>query len=621
MFKIDQKLISSHLSFLIISIFWLVALFNPVFMKYDYGAGFPLVIVFGVLLIFLAIREFREKREKTILSGLFLFLFVACVGASFMYSQTKNLGFSELLAWGTMVPLYYLYAYKRNDWIDRFLKIILIGTVGAVVLGYFLYFFKAETRFIGPFFNTLYHAHVWPNAFALFLIMAWPISLLFFEKKAKWATSILIGVILSALLLTYSRGAWIVLGGQLVLLFLYFYKRINWKAALLILLTGVFAVGLFWQSNSLRAMSHDVIDVQERATFANSESLTSKQERVDFWVGAIELTAEKPMFGWGPYSFRYAYNPIQKTFLGNADHPHNLFLKISAEYGLVALFAFLAFLATILVTVIRRFPTLSKVKKDKVYILCVAVAGAFAHNLIDYNLNFYVNLLLLFLLLIFIRSLVVGRSVKLKKEYLALILSILIGALALFEGVLLVLSNTIDESYLEYSFFPRNYYLNEADESISERSFEESLEFSKEQVALNPLDAQGWYLQSAVYCDFSQELFNLEKCRTYSQKPLELNPMNDFVYYRDYFKTLSWHNFPKYDVNVFVSEAVPLLLDYFEYVDNNVHFTAYTSNVEAAAELIDAMLPYLPQEQAKFFETEKFEMLDAAELLRANKTF
>ncbi|NIA01828.1 MAG: hypothetical protein GWP15_00420 [Nitrospirae bacterium] len=621
MSKVNQKLITSHLSFLVLSVFWLVALFNPVFKKYDYGAGFPLVIVFGVLLIVLAVREFREKREKTILSGLFLFLFVACIAASFMYSQTKNFGFSEVLAWGSMVPLYYLYAYKKNDWIRNFLKIILIGAVGAVVVGYFLYFFKAETRFIGTFFNTLYHAHVWPNAFALFLIMAWPIFLLFFEKKGKWVTSILIGLILSALLLTFSRGAWIVLGGQLVLLFIYFFRRIKFKTVLLILLAGVFAIGLFWQANTLRSLNHDVIDVQERVSFGNSEGLTSKQERVDFWLGAIELTTEKPLFGWGPYSFRYAYNPIQKTFLGNADHPHNLFLKISAEYGLVALFAFLAFLVTILITVIKRFPDLSQKKKDSVYILCVAVAGAFAHNLIDYNLNFFANLLLLFLLIIFIRSLVVGRSVKLKRAFLALILALAVGLFSLYEGSLLVLSHVVDESYLEYSFFPRNYYLNEADGNISERDFEESLKYSEKQIELNPLDAQAWYLRSEVYCDFSQELFDLERCRKYSQKTLQLNPMNDFVYYRDYFKTLSWHNVPRYDIEVFIDDTVPLLLNYFEYVDNNVHFTAYTKNVEAASELIDALIPYLPYEQAQLFETENAEMLEVAEELRSNKTF
>ena len=606
----------AHFSFLVLSVFWLFALFNPLFKKYDYGAGFPLVVLFAVLIAVLAVVEFRKKRERVGLSSLFLLLFAVCVVASFVFSQTKNLGFSEVLAWGSMVPLYFLFARKKNEWTEKFLKVVLIGTIMAVVLGYFLYFFKAETRFIGPFFNTLYHAHVWPNAFALFLLMTWPVGLLFFEKKGKWATAVLIGFVLSALLLTYSRGALIVLGGQGVLLFIYFFRRIRLKTALLILLALGSAVFMFLETNYFRSASFDVIDVGERAAFENSESLTSATERMDFWTGAVELTFEKPLFGWGPFSFRQAYNPIQKTFLGSADHPHNIFLKISSEYGLIALFAFLAFLITVLVTVVKRFPKLAKQKRDAVYILGVSIAGAFAHNLIDYNFNFFVNLLLLFLLIIFVRSMVVGRSVKIRRAVLALILAVTLGLFSLYEGTLLVLSETVDESYLEYSFFPRNYYLNKGEEEILNGNLSASLEFSEKQSELNPLDSQGWYLQGVAYC-YEGDLF---VCGDFFDKVLELNPMNDFVYYHDYFEVVKLRG-DETEIDAFIERVVPILNTYFEYVDNNVHFTAYTVNVEMAAALIDSIIPYLPAGDVKYFEDEKEEMLKVAEELRKNKTF
>jgi len=608
--------ILAHFSFLVLSVFWLFALFNPLFKKYDYGAGFPLVVVFGVLLAILAVVEFRKKRERAGLDGLFLLLFAVCVVASFVFSQTKNLGFSEVLAWGSMIPLYYLFAYKKNEWTEKFLKIVLIGTIMAVILGYFLYFFRAETRFIGPFFNTLYHAHVWPNAFALFLLMTWPVGLLFFEKKGKWATAILIGFVLSALLLTYSRGALIVLGGQGVLLFAYFFKRIRLKTALLVLLVLGSAVFMFLETNYFRSASFDVIDVGKRAAFENSESLTSATERMDFWTGAVELSFEKPLFGWGPFSFRQAYNPIQKTFLGNADHPHNIFLKISSEYGLIALFAFLAFLTTVLVTIVKRFPKLAKKKKDAVYILGVSIAGAFAHNLIDYNFNFFVNLLLLFLLIIFVRSMIIGRSVKIRRAVLALILAVILGLFSLYEGTLLVLSKTVDESYLEYSFFPRSYYLNKGEEEILNGNLSASLEFSEKQAELNPLDPQSWYLQGVVHC-YEGDFF---VCGNLFDKVLELNPMNDFVYYHDYFEIVKL-NGDETEIDAFIGRVVPILDNYFEYVDNNVHFTAYTVNVEMAVALIDSIVPYLPAGDVKYLEDEKEEMLKIAEEHRKNKAF
>ena len=37
--------------------FWLIDLLNPVFKKYDYGAEFPLLIVFCVLLVVVGVEE------------------------------------------------------------------------------------------------------------------------------------------------------------------------------------------------------------------------------------------------------------------------------------------------------------------------------------------------------------------------------------------------------------------------------------------------------------------------------------------------------------------------------------------------------------------------------------
>ncbi len=610
-----------NISFIGLSAFWLFALFNPLFKKYDYGGGFPVLLVLGVLLVVVAFFEFKHKREGAFWEKLFLFLFIAALIASFVFSQTRNLGFSEVLAYSSILPLYYFFAHKKNCWSEKFLQIIVIGTVGAVVLGYVMYFFKSEPRFIGPFFNTLYHAHVWPNAFALFLLMSWPVLLLFFEKKGKWASAILVGFVLSGLLLTYSRGAMIVLGGQAALLFVYFLKRLDLKTVFLILLATIFACGLFFEANYFRSFSHDVVDLEERATFDNSEGLTSKQERIDFWRGAIELANEKPLFGWGPFSFRQAYNPIQKTFLGNADHPHNIFLKIAAENGLIALGAFLAFLITVFATVLRRFPKLAKKKKDAVFILGVAIAGGFAHNLIDYNLNFAANLLLLFILIIFVRSLVIGRKVKVKKAFIGAVFAVLIGLISLYEGGLLVLDQMVyDKSFLNNSFYPRNYYIYWTDYALAYDNFDGGLKLLDKQIKLNPLDAQAWYLKGAIHCDEDYEGHDLALCRQNFKKALELNPMNEFEYYRAYVRALI--EIGATDEILDISTEIHELLEmYFGYVKNNVHFTAYTSNVEAAAELTDLIFPYLPIDKTSDLLEKKERMLEIADRLRSEKEF
>ena len=70
-----------------------------------------------------------------------------------------------------------------------------------------------------------------------------------------------------------------------------------------------------------------------------------------------------------------------------------------------------------------------------------------------------------------------------------------------------------------------------------------------------------------------------------------------------------------------IEKAAELVEQYFGYVENNVHFTAYTPNVEAAAALIDELIPYLDYEKAVLFKVKKEKMLQTAERLRAEKDF
>jgi len=589
-------------------------------MKYDYGAGWPLVLLLSVGLGIIALLEFSRKRERVHFEKLFLLIFMGFYVASFIFSDTKNVGLSEVMAFLSAGLLYLLFAYQKIPWMEKFLKVVLFGTTIAAVTGLIMYTVQPETRMFGPFFNIFHHANEWPNAFALYLLITWPIFLLFTGKKNHYLIGALLGFVFSALILTYSRGAMIAFGGQLLLVFFYFARKIKRRQILATALSIAVAATLIIGANYVKAFNdYQIEDVAERIAFDNTESLTSKQERIDFWTGAIELTKEKPLLGWGPFSFRQAYNGIQKTFLGNADHPHNIFLKISAENGIFALFGFVAFLFTIGFTVISRFKTISKPDRQAVYLLSVGVLGAFAHSLIDYNFNFIVNLMLIFVFLAFIRSFFVTRDFKIRKCYLGLVLGILIALFALFEGILFALHYTNEErdpmrnSFmpLDHSYYQRGYYLATADESLNNENSDTAILQLDKHLALNNLDAQAYYLKGAVYAATGET----DRAKNNFLKALQLNPLNDWSYYRDYLRVLL--NSGDYaEAKAFIAETMPLVDRYVPfYVENNVHFTAYTDNVEAVAEFIDLAKPYIDSS----YLTKKTEILNAAEKLRSER--
>lgn len=599
-------------SFWTLNSFLVFSLFNPWFKKYDYGAGWPLVLLLGVFLLVIAVLEFRAAREKVLWEKIFLGIFGVSFLFSFIFSETRNLGFSELMAYLSVICAYLIFAYREIPWRDKFLQFIGVASVAAVFLGYIFYFTEPENRMFGTFFNLQYHANVWPNAFALFLLMSWPVLLLF---KNKWLRSLAIAFVLSGLLLTYSRGALIAFGGEVVLLGVYFFRRVDWKMAGLSLLTGVFAVSFFLGANFLRSLKYEVIDVQERVQFENNEGVTSKQERKDFWKGAVEMALEKPVFGYGPFSFRQVYNGKQTTMLANSDHPHNIFLKIAAENGLIALGGFLGFLAVLFVTVAKRFSKLKRDEKDLVFILGTAIAGAFAHNLIDYNFNFIANLLLLFLFMAFVRSIVIGKT-KVKKDYANVILAIFVALVSLYEGTLLFMDQLVyGKSFLENSFFPRNYYLSQTEEAIAYNDYDGAVNSASIQIALNSYDSEAYYLRGLAHCRSAK----VDICRIDFLKAIELNPLNNFSYYREYIATIR----ENYDQNdkIIVAQAIRMLKDYFHLVEKNVHFTAYTPNVESAADLGYLLIPYLDSIDARFIFEEVEKMKKTAERLRSAKSF
>ena len=615
-----------NFSFYVLIFILLATLFNPVFNKYDYGAGFPMVLLFGVLLLPMAIYELKKKREKNVYELAFLGIFCIFVVVSFVFSQVRNFGFSEVLAYLSAVLLYLIYSNMKIGFIEKFLKIVMWFSVFAVFLGYVFYFARAEVRMFGPFFNILDNSNVWPNAFALFLLLVWPLIAVV-NKKIDLKFAMLCGFVLSGLLLTFSRGALIAFAGQLIILFIYYFKRIEAKKTAYCLLAGVVAVGLFYGANYVRSFKNEVIDVEKRLEFKTIDSPTSVTERADFWKGSLELIKEKPLVGWGPFSFRSAYNPIQKTLLANADHPHNIFLKIGVENGLIALFGFIGFLATLFIFFIHRVfgkdkLKMSIAKKDVLFVLFVSVLGGFAHNLIDYNLNFLQNLILLFLFMAFIRSMLIKKDSITSGFYKFFVIcfAVIVCGISLYEGGILAIHKLYNPSVLEYSLFPRNYFLTSGDEALQKKDFKGAMISLDKEISLNPLDAQAYYLKGVLYCNKKNPDANLASCKENFRQAIKMNPMNDFVYYRDFIKTLEPATISNRDENI-VHRAGELIMMYFDMVDKNVHFTAYTRNVEAAAETVDWLLLYLRPPYDNVFKTLRDGMVKTAKKLREEKKY
>jgi len=225
-----------------------------------------------------------------------------------------------------------------------------------------------------------------------------------------------------------------------------------------------------------------------------------------------------------------------------------------------------------------------------------------------------------FLFLTFMRSISVKRIYKVRASYIGIVLAILLTVFAIFEGTLLFLNQTgIYKEALTLSLYPRNYYISVADDVIvNDGDKHGAIVALDKQMALNSLDDRAYYLRYALLC--SGESYDIDICKNNLSMAISLNPLNDIGYYTDYLKLVARTNLSKQDISI-IDSSVNIVWRYFALVETNVHFTAYTTNVEAAYLFVDYLKPFLSKEDFTNFDIKRKKMLEHAFSLRKAKEF
>jgi O-antigen ligase len=346
--------------------------------------------------------------------GILLF-FVTWSALSFLTSATRTYGLDEIVRDASCVLLF-LWIVRRagnprtSALFDGFLWTVAVAGAVAVLFGLAVYVFQPVNRFVGSFLDWRFHTDYWPNAWAQFALLAWPLAALLAGRAAtafnRWACAGAAGLLVGSLFLSYSRGGFLAFAGQVALLTAFWgYLALRdvrvtkaasqgWKPAVATAVAALaVAFALFGTANALRSQRYDVQSVGDKVAFRAAEGTSSIDERAQFFGQALELSLERPLLGYGPYSFRFAQPHLMQDVFATSDHPHNVFLKYAAERGWPTVIAFLAFLAYVIGLSLRHLfldrKTDWSIGNDASTIaLLVAVLGVLAHNLIDYNLQF-----------------------------------------------------------------------------------------------------------------------------------------------------------------------------------------------------------------------------------------
>ncbi len=191
-----------------------------------------------------------------------------------------------------------------------------------------------------------------------------------FNKETLGSIKILLfGLFLfftTALILSYTRAAWLsVIGAACVYLVLKF-KIKWWILGIVSLFIGVFIIGMWTSINTaLEGNKQDSsTNLQEHvSSMSNVSSDASNLERFNRWNSAIEMFKKRPVFGWGPGVYAFEYAPFQRsadrtiisTNSGDGGNAHSEYLGPLAESGILGSLSMLMIVLTTLYTAIRLY--------------------------------------------------------------------------------------------------------------------------------------------------------------------------------------------------------------------------------------------------------------------------
>ena len=296
----------------------------------------------------LAAQSLKISFQHPVGKVILLFFLWLIIGT--LYADTDlDVKIATILSWQKLFFVFILLGvFYQEQWQRRFVYSYVIFMVVAAIIAIPLWLFDLNVRpgSTGPgIFMTNWSsqsiAFVAALVCCLFLIKNSMLSVL--QKRYIWTAIILF--IFNILFISSSRSGYLALLAAVFFVGVYFYGYKKLPQILTALLAILLIVGF----SSTRLQERLKLAVNEQHSYQSSSNETSIGLRMVFYKNTLELIKEKPIFGYGTSSFEktysaYAASKFQDWHGIKTGDPHNQYLFVLLENGLIGLILFLAYI-------------------------------------------------------------------------------------------------------------------------------------------------------------------------------------------------------------------------------------------------------------------------------------
>jgi len=216
-------------------------------------------------------------------------------------------------------------------------------------------------------------SHYMTQAGLLILFGSIALGYIFFGRGRNpllWAGSLVLAFY--ALILTLTRSGWIGLGVALVVIVLL------WKPKTIVLLPVLAALLFFVAPRTVRDRAFSIFSLKD----------PSNQYRIEYAKAGAKIIADFPLLGTGPNTVSMVFqNPkygLSEMAKRNV-HLHSNIMQIAAERGIITLLAWLAFLATAFLSLLKLARPRGAPHRPLAAGALAALAAFFAAGFFEFN--------------------------------------------------------------------------------------------------------------------------------------------------------------------------------------------------------------------------------------------
>lgn len=330
-----------------------VAVFLPVFFR---GGRNEWMLLFTfIVLIIIIVLSYRMVVPPPVfhpfwlLAALVLWAFIHV----FLFSTTPYFSFKASLILLAALGVFYSTSFLLSEDSKKTFAFFFIVISSIVAILGLIFFIQSENFGYLRLVSTFYHH----NGVSNFLIIPFFLSLWWMlERKNNGRVLVYAAPVLfsSALFLTFSRGAFIsISAGMFLFLFLLWrmpqHRTRFFSKLLIVFILITFGAAIGWGLYSLKRVEGSTQGFVGVSPYAGErEGESAFGARLSYMEHALILFKERPFLGYGLDSFGIQARRVQKDARFYSVDPHNIYLRLFSELGIIGGVMFLGFLVLVL---------------------------------------------------------------------------------------------------------------------------------------------------------------------------------------------------------------------------------------------------------------------------------